>query len=141
VGLDEAVSLELVEAEPWACPVDLDGARSASGLPPRAGIAWALAAGATAADTRAPLPRGAATLVRPGSGRMEPTAIPATPAAINTVILRTTSYLTDGGVRLGSPTTSRSIQMLNKPISRGVRSGLIWQHDVSRVVPQVAVTG
>jgi len=36
-------------------------------------------------------PRGVATFVRPGGGRIEPTATPAAPATTNTVILRTTN--------------------------------------------------
>jgi hypothetical protein len=45
----------------------------------------------SAADVRALFPRGGATFVLPGSGRMQPTATPAAPATTSTVILRTTA--------------------------------------------------
>jgi len=85
---DEVVSFELLETQSWTCP---DGAPSASALPAHAGIAGALPAGVAAAEVRVPFPRGAATFVRSGSGRIEPTATPAAPAITNTVILRTTN--------------------------------------------------
>ena len=85
---DQVVSFELLETQSWTCP---DGAPSASALPAHAGIAGALPAGVAAAEVRVPFPRGAATFVRSGSGRIEPTATPAAPAITNTVILRTTN--------------------------------------------------
>ena len=80
----------MLEAQPRACRVDLDAAPSASALPAHAGMAGALANGVAAANVW-PFPRGVATFVRPGSGRIEPIARPAAPANTNTVILRTTS--------------------------------------------------
>ena len=50
-----------------------------------------MAAGMAAVDTTVPFPRDAAKLVLPGSGSIEPTAIPAAPATTNAVILRTAS--------------------------------------------------
>ena len=85
---DEVGSFELLETQSWPCR---DGAPGASALPAHAGMAGALPPGVAAADVRVPFPRGVATFVRPGSGRIEPTATPAAPATTNTVILRTTN--------------------------------------------------
>ena len=86
---DEVVSLESLAARPGTCRVDRDDATSASASLAHTGMPVPLFAGA--ADVWAPFPKGVATFVRPGSGRIEPTATPATPASTNTVILRTTS--------------------------------------------------
>jgi hypothetical protein len=72
---DEVASFEPLETQSWPCR---DGAPGA--LPVYAGMAGALPAGVAAADVWVPFPGGVATFVRPGGGRIEPTATPAVPA-------------------------------------------------------------
>ena len=102
-GDDEVVSFELLEDEPWARRVDLGGVPSAFASPAHSGTAGALAVGVAAADVQAPFPRGVATFVRPGNGRIEPTATPEAPAITNTVILRITSPAYDSASDSAAP--------------------------------------
>jgi len=113
------VSFELLEAQPRACRVDLDAAPSASALPAHAGTAGALANGVAAANVW-PFPRGVATFVRPGSGRIEPIARPAAPANTNTVILRTTS---PAQLMAGYDSTARDLKDRSKRLTNnyGIR--------------------